>query len=376
VRGIGHNPGAMRREHAVLVQLLRADRTAAVRSELAPAQPLDWNALVDTADAHGVTEQLLAPLTAIAAQVPPAVLRRVGERVVHLAAINLRYTRQLATLLDHLQAHGIRALAFKGPSLAAGMYGHLGARSSADLDLLVDRRSALRVRPLLMAQGYTLPPRRRKRGGALLYGLAPGAGRDDTLYPPHDDLAMVDVHVAFAFWTQGVRLDTRAMFAQAITIEISGVRVPTLCADDLLLVLAIHGMMHGWCILRLVRDIDVVASHVADWDAVLSRARAARMRRVLHVALLLAHDLLGTRLPPHVLATAAQDETAGAIAASVPPRLFDPPATWDPYPWFRAHQDTALGRLRYEARTLLYEWFLKWPWDEWLGRRRAPEGAH
>jgi hypothetical protein len=223
-----------------------------------------------------------------------------------------------------------------------------------------------------MRRGYTLPPRRRKRAGALLHGLLPAAGREDALIPPSDVAAGVDVHVAFAFWTQGIRLATRGLFERATVADVAGVRILTLCPDDLLLVLSIHGMMHGWAYLRLVRDIDAVAGHVCDWDVVVARARRARMRRVLHVALLLAHEMIGSRIPERVLAAATADERAAAIAESVPRRLFDPPAVWDPRPWFVSFQDDARGRLRFEARTLIYEWFLKWPWDEWLGRRRLP----
>ena len=364
----------LRREHALLYQLLRADVPASVLADFVVAgSPLDWTALLETADEHGVTEHLLRPLSSIPRHVPADVLRLLRDRVSHVAAINLRYTRQLAGLLEHLSAHRIAALAFKGPVLAAGIYGQLGLRACVDLDVLVDRHAALRVRPLLMAQGYTLPPRRRRRGGALLHGLYPGAGRDDTLFAPRPDLAAVDVHVAFAFWTHGVRLDTRALFARSVSVDVAGVRVATLCPEDLLLILSIHGMMHGWSFLRHIGDIDAVTGHVADWNAVVSRARAARIQRVLHVALLLSHDLLGSRIPARVLAAAAADTHAVAIARSVPPRLFDPPAVWDPHPWFLSLQDNARGRLRFQARTLIYEWFLKWPWDEWLGRRRLPQ---
>ena len=178
--------------------------------------------------------------------------------------------------------------------------------------------------------------------------------------------------MAFAFWTQGIRLATRQLFARATVVDVAGARIATLSPGDLLLVLSIHGMMHGWSVLRFIRDIAAVADHVREWDAVVARARAARMLRVLHVALLLAHGVMGSRIPPGVLARAASDARAVAIAESVPPRLFNPPAVWDPRPWFLAFQDDARGRLRFETRTLIYEWFLKWPWDEWLGRRRMP----
>lgn len=369
--------GHRRLEHRWLCRLARQSVPASTLADLAGATAvLDWGVVLETAETHGVSELLHSPLTTARACVPAGILDRLESRVLSVTASNLALTTQLARVMQRFCAHGIRALAFKGPALAAAAYGHLGRRSSMDLDVLVDRRNAARVRPLLLAEGYTLPPRRRHRGGSLLYGLYPEAGRDDTLLPPRADLAAVDVHIGFAFWTQGIRLDSGALFDRAVMVDVAGVPIPTLCHADLLLVLAIHGMMHGWCALRLVADIDAVAAHIDDWDTLVRRARSARMLRVLWVALLLAHGLLGTKVPPHVLALATSDRTAVDVAGGVPARLFPPTAAaageWDPRPWFLSFQDRPIDRLRFHARDLLYEWFLKWPWDDWLGRRRGP----
>ena len=56
-------------------------------------------------------------------------------------------------------------------------------------------------------------------------------------------------------------------------------------------------------------------------------------------------------------------------------RLFDEEAQsrpWDPQPWFLSFQSGPRDRARFHLRRLTYEWVLKWPWDEWLGRRRPP----
>ncbi|HYU79932.1 MAG TPA: nucleotidyltransferase family protein [Vicinamibacterales bacterium] len=368
-------PASWRPEHALLCQLTRsgvAESTCAALPLLAPS--IDWSCLLDTADAHGVSELLLAPLTAVRNDIPSAVLDRVTTRVASVTASNLARTKQTTEVLAILHAHGIQALTYKGPTLAASMYGHLGLRSCADIDILVHQRDAARVRPLLLAEGYTLPARQRHRGGSLLYGLFPAAGRDDTLLPSQPHLAAVDVHVAFTLWTQGIRLDIGELFRRAVTIEIAGSTIPTLCADHLLLVLSIHGMMHGWSVLRHIRDIDAVAGRIENWDVLVDGARSARMLRVLFVALLIAHMVLETKLPPRVLKLAQRDARDVALANGVPPRLFDPSIValdWDPRPWFMGFLQGSRDRIRFHARDLTYEWFLKWPWDEWLRRRAS-----
>lgn len=360
-----------------LCRLARARGLASTAGDFeGVAGSLDWDSLLATADLHGVTELLRPALVAAGAAVPPHAIERVESRTVAVSALNLSRSAQLVRLMERLNARGVRALAFKGPTLSRTLYGDLARRASSDLDILVHPRQAAAVRPLLLEDGYMLPPRRRHRGGSLLHGLVPAAGRDDTLLPPAAPLAAVDVHVGFAYWTQGIRVDTGALFARAVTIDLLGTPVPTLCTDDLLIVLSIHGMMHGWCALRLLTDIDYLAPHVRDWDAAVDRAQSANALRVLSVALLLSHDVLETGIPEHILARASNDPATVQIVQSVRTRLFDPvlpgAGNWDPRPWFLSFQDDAWGRLRFHARDLIYEWFLKWPWDEWLGRRRHP----
>jgi hypothetical protein len=344
------------------------------------ARPLDWDYLLATAEAHYVTELLVPSLSVARPDVPARLLEQLEQRFIQVTAQNLSRVSQLADLLQRFHEHGIRALAFKGPALAAGVYGRLGSRYSSDLDVLVMPRAASRVRALMLAGGYTLPARRRHRCGSLLHGLYPAAGRDDTFLPERPGLAPVDIHVAFAFWTQGIGLDAGALLDRAVSIDVGGTSITTLCLEDLLLVLAIHGMMHGWSALRSVSDIDAVARQIGDWDGVVDRARSARMLRILRVALLLGHDLVGTELPPHIVALAERDGAAVGIAERAAALLFDRPAAreWDPEPWHVAFLDGPRDRIRFHARRLAYEWFLKWPWDEWLGRRRgagAPKGA-
>jgi hypothetical protein len=345
-----------------------------IASVLDSAANVDWDALLAAADFHGVTDLLLTPLTSGSANVPARVVQYLENRQLEVTGLNLNRTTQLVAILRRLSEHGVPALTFKGPALAAGVYGHLGCRLSSDLDLLIHRRDLARLRQLLMADGYTLPARARHRAGSLAHGLFPAAGRDDTMLPGQRWQTTVDVHIAFAYWTLGIQFDTSDLFDRAVTVDVAGQTVATLCPNDLLLVLAIHGMMHGWAWLRFVSDIDACAAQVTDWDEVIRRAESARMSRVLRVALLLAVDVLRTALPADVVSYAAHDSRAIEIAREAAARMFDADAAngeWDPGPWQLSFMEGPRDRFRFHTRTLIYEWYLKWPWDQWLGRRDA-----
>ena len=349
-------------------------RRHALMPGIGPAASIDWDALIAAADAHGVTDLLLAPLTSSSLTVP--------ARIVQIPREPPARSDGTESEPDDAAGWPVAAIVrpwhsrpdFQGPTLAAGIYGHLASRLSSDLDILVHRRDIARLRPLLIADGYTLPPRTRHRAGSLADGLLPAAGRDDTLMPGQPWQTSVDVHIAFAYWTLGIRLDASALFDRAVTVDVAGHAIATLCPDDLLLVLAIHGMMHGWCIPQVRerhRCRRRARQRLGRCDP---RADAARMRRVLRVALLLADELLETTLPAGVAAHAARDPEAVAIAQLAASRMFDAEAAnadWDPRPWQLSFMEGPRDRFRFHTRTLIYEWYLKWPWDEWLGRRGA-----
>jgi hypothetical protein len=359
-----------------------AQREGQPISLMLDAHPIDWPRLLALGDRHGVTELLVAPLTrgVLPAPMPADVTQSLAARQLEVTGLNLGRLTQLTQLLTLLERHGVRGAAFKGPTLAAVTYGHLGCRLSNDLDILVDQANIQKASDLMIADGYLPPPRRRRRVGSLIRGLYPAAGRDDTLWPGQANRVPVDVHVQFAYWTLGMRLTSSDLLDRAVRASVAGQDVSTLCPDDLLLVLATHGMMHGWGTVRTVADIDAVAERVTDWDAVVARAQAARMRRPLWVALLVAHRLMRTALPASILASALRDADAIAIVDGIVTRLND--ATWiapvdmgHRDPWFLPFHEHRIDRWRFHARALAYEWALKWPWDVWLDRYHSRDAS-
>jgi hypothetical protein len=334
---------------------------------------VDWNALLALSERHGVAELLPTPLLAGSLSLPADVVAQLHQLRFAATARNLERATQLIDLMVRLERHGIRAATFKGPALAAMLYGDLGSRRSSDLDILVERRALAEVCQITLADGYQLPPRRRRRG-SLFRGLYPAAGRDETVLPDHPAHVAVEVHVALAHWTLGLRLRTAELLERSVLVDIAGHPTRTLSAEDLLLALAVHGTTHDWGMLRFVCDIDAAAAAVTNWTVVIDRASAAHMRRLLTVAVLVAHEVLGTALPASVLAWAQQDAGAQTIAAAAARRLFADP--WVPPvdlgsndPRFLPYLDGPVDRWRFRGRGAAYEWLLKWPWDRWLGRR-------
>jgi Uncharacterised nucleotidyltransferase len=63
-------------------------------------------------------------------------------------------TAELLKLLALFETHSISAVPFKGPILAASVYGNLSLRQFGDLDIFVHKEDIARAARLLVSQGY------------------------------------------------------------------------------------------------------------------------------------------------------------------------------------------------------------------------------
>jgi hypothetical protein len=61
----------------------------------------------------------------------------------------------LIKLLHLFDSNGIPAFPFKGPALAASVYGDLALRQFSDLDIFIQRQDVVKARDLLISSGYT-----------------------------------------------------------------------------------------------------------------------------------------------------------------------------------------------------------------------------
>lgn len=298
------------------------------RTRLGPAQAarvealitaVDWDDLLATADANGVVPLLYRHLSAVQPQaVPPAVLDWLRDEFQASAQSNLFLTGELIALLKTFRAHAIPAIPYKGPALAAAVYGNLALRPFGDLDLLVRKRDLRRARELLVARGYA--PRFR---------LRPADEAAFLRSEYHDEFTRADgVHLEihweivpryFAF-----RLELGPLWDRLGTTSLGGVTVPNLAPEDQLLVLCVHGAKHRWERLIWICDLaELLAAEAGlDWERALAQAARLGGERMLLLGLFLAADLLEAPLPAHVAHRVRADPAVRALAGPVRERLF------------------------------------------------------
>lgn len=280
------------------------------------AEPLDWNALLALAGTHRVTSGLYHGLVQPYRDALPVAFAAAAQAASFRSTVHhLVTTEALHAVLDAFDAAGIDVLCLKGLAVGALAYGEAALRKSGDLDLLIRRSDFQAAREALVALDYR--PDVAAEDTEAYLGLHHGYA----LRGPKTD---VDLHWNLAHLFQNVPTDFEALHARRLHVDVGGRSVPTLAREDHLLQLANHAVTHCWRTLYLIADIAALlnASDHMDWDRVLRDSEAARSRRAIALAVLLAVRLYGAAAPP-ALADAIAHPAVERLAARVQTWLFD-----------------------------------------------------
>jgi hypothetical protein len=219
-------------------------------------------------------------------------------------ARSLYLAGQLRQVADRLRQRSIRFATFKGPSLAASIYGDLSLRECNDIDIIVDDHQIQEAEGVLGSLGYKsiyANPIFRKtflayQGQIMLVGENP--------------CPAVDLHWDFATKHVPFPIAPEEIWSNLSEIELGGQVVPTLGRSDLALYLAGHGTKEGWRCLGWVSDFAMLIERNPDldWARLLKRARQRGCGRSVLLGVELAALLLGTRVNDDLLKASKRTE--------------------------------------------------------------------
>jgi hypothetical protein len=280
---------------------------------------LDWEELLRMAHRNAVRPLLCRSLKAIGpGRVPPGVLDRLQESFRDNAMHSLRLTVELLELLDLFARHGIAAIPYKGPTLAALAYGNVAFREYVDLDVLIREHDLPTARHLMIDRGY--------RPGHNLTPAQEAAYVRSTRELPlvRDEDLLVELHVGLTLRDYGFPLDLERLRERLAPVGLLGRDVATFSAEDLLLILCAHGGRHGWGSLGWICDLaELLRSRGGlRWDWLRDEARRLHAGRLLRLGLALAGELLGAPLPETVESWIRDDRMIPRLAATVRRWLF------------------------------------------------------
>ena len=310
-------------EDALLIRCARmfAGSESLERTSLLLPQVTNWPHVFNLASRHGTTpliSRLLLNTKWNALPEPCAKELQASSR--DRAARSLRLTAELLKVLEIFEHNSIPAVAFKGPALAALLYGDITLREFCDLDILIRREDVRRVKEVLLERGYKTD---------LPAGPAQEAAYLRARHELHfisGDGCSIEIHQTFLAPFYCFPFDDEALWQRLEKKPFCGREILALAPEDLLLVLCAHATKHCWTRLAWICDMArllVVAGAEIDFSRVMSRASSLGAARMVLLGLFLAHQVLGAPVPSGILNSAERDARALRLARKVEASIFN-----------------------------------------------------
>ncbi len=300
----------------LLFHCARADAVDGNHIRVPAENGLDWDALSDAAEYHGLAPILYRTLDAACPDlVPENVASRLRDAYRDSARRNLIFTARLFALLDAFEAEGIAAVPLKGPVLAESLYPDPVLRPFSDLDLLVRKQDVPAALRVLTREGYRLSPHFARLRFDTLLSL------NFELVFHQEGMPRVDLQWETAPADYPFRFDVEILWRSLGRARIAGREVSNLSPEVLLLFLCVHGAKHLWSRLQWLGDVARLAHTQPDWAGALDLATKAGCVRPLLLGSLLAHELLEAPVPEAVVERARAAQAVQSRARQVALRL-------------------------------------------------------
>ena len=274
---------------------------------------MDWTELLDLAQAHAMIPMLYTALRD--ESIPAQAAEELNAKYEQSVQRSLAQIGELARLAGLFERSGIPVVALKGPMLSQYLYGDFALRASGDIDVLVKAEDVLRVREILISNGYrgtnALPSNSRSaclrlRGKEMAFESPSGVSVDVhwRLVPPH----FASVFDKLDPW-ESLRAESLA-----------GRQIPTLSPETQFLFLCVHAAKHMFERLGWVCDIArfMTVTPDLDWRRIVAEARRTQTVRQVSLAVELAAALWSVRVPVEL----AADPSVEALLRIVRTRLY------------------------------------------------------
>jgi Uncharacterised nucleotidyltransferase len=295
------------------------------RIEALLQRSIDWEYVFEMAAEHRILPLVYWHLSSASSEaVPEDFLSRLRPyfRTNKLRALLL--AKELLHLHELFERRGIPIIPYKGPVLAASVYGDLGLRMSGDLDILIRVQDVHKAKEMLVHRGYRPTP--WKTDTQLTPDQEAAYLRFEREYPFQDYSSGIGVELQWGVMDKHFpfSLDMELAKERLQRVSLGGGTVPSFAPDVMLLVLCVHASVHLWERLQWICDVaeTIRVCPMMDWNCLMKRAAALGSERMLLLGLHLAHELLGADIPENAWRRIKADTAVRALAAEVYAGLF------------------------------------------------------
>lgn len=308
-------------ENKILLCVARVvldEQTKARLTELLSLK-IDWEELLSKAHAHRLTPLLWFHLKHFKEKLPSETRHRLETLYQENLRRSFFQTGELIKLCKLFDADDIPVIPYKGPALAAQIYGDISLREFADLDLLIRWKDVHKARKLLLEHGFQMAveiPDEKFN----LYSRS----ECDQVFTRNETGVYLELHWALTPPYFCFHLTTEELLNNAVDITLSGRKLKGFNAEELLLVLCVNGTKEIW---RRLEWLCTIAELIKqnprmDWGRVQKEAQKYKSERMLFVCLYLVRELFDAALPEDVNKMLESDKSIPAIADMAIESLF------------------------------------------------------
>lgn len=305
----------------IIIACLKKDSRAPEEDLLSSLTPDDWEPLLELADMQRITPLLWHRLkhhnqTAL---LPETIAQRMQAAYRQNTLRNLSYHRDLARLLALLREEKIPILLLKGIVLCNTVYESIGLREMNDIDALVHPGDLQRTTDILLKLGY-------KPAKAFSMDTIAQTGHHLPRFMKKGSVSF-EIHWNLTNDHLSYSTNPEDLWQRAAELQIAGFSALSLSPEDLLLHICLHASyMHAFTFgLRPFCDITEIIDHFKDtfnWQIFSAQTAALNSQHGVYLALRLAVDLTGARVPDEVLAELQPEANLDQILQTVQAQLF------------------------------------------------------
>ena len=278
------------------------------------SQPLNWDEVLTCAHQHYLGPLLQERFRSLdSTRIAPEQKERLADLARELGRNNLADMGEMLWLYGLFESAEIPAIPFKGPAFAWLAYKNFAHRSSVDLDFVFPQKCIPEATALLQASGYT-PQFSAAEMSAGERGQAPG----QYAFAPTGKRRHVELHTekTLRYFSRPIDLDQ--LSSRAIRVSIGGREIRIFSAEDLLVMLCVHGGKHFWERLSWIVDIaQLIGARDIDWDLLTAIANTLESTRATLLGVYLAHEIAGAEVPERILARVRSDVNVMWLARRV-----------------------------------------------------------
>jgi hypothetical protein len=278
------------------------------RAEQLAKDGLNWGTVFNLAEIHKLTQLLYVNFVShYPGILPPERVQQLQKIYNAQVQYILYLTGELVSLVKDFNAKEIPILPYKGPVLAAQVYGNLALRPFIDLDILVPVEDITRAKYLLLERGYqiTWPELPLNSAQERLHIQT----KYNYQFVHHDRRVTLELHWDVSPNYFSFPSDTGWLWQDLKTISMGGAELLAFPLEKLLLILCVHGGNHLWDRVGWICDIsELISRHTTlDWDFAFKEAADFGVQRLLLIGLSLANRLLDAPIPDGVHKKIAAD---------------------------------------------------------------------